>query len=391
MTRYFDYKDEQAEFHDAYYIARKITTSLQSLISNPHLTESEKEIIQSYANEASKCLEEIDQLGEIGEIESTVNHDMIEPETINYYYEYGDWPKNASETGEIFQTLIHNIFILEEKTISIVTNLWARTLTPISEIKNGSPFTVIAHSTTLGLHLNDSFKNKMNSYLSCSIFDTHCMNYYNDPIVITFDITKENYIASSSFDSATSMSSYGQDVHTVSIMPNGESIRAGYTYTEDIDKIIIKCENPEDVLTRIRESADNHIINETILDKSRVKPTGILLFTDGVNYLLPYYLIANEMSKKYHIPIRLIDRTKYNTQTQQIISLEEFMEQIKKSHNHLWNNQNLSSEEKVEILKNFYQLLMEEQPYSKEKMDLCHTQLSQIYQSLSLTEQTKRI
>ena len=34
---------------------------------------------------------------------------------------------------------------------------------------------------------------------------------------------------------------------------------------------------------------------------------------------------------------------------------------------------------------------MEEQPYSKEKMDLCHNQLSQIYQSLSLTEQTKRI
>ena len=112
MTRYFDYKDEQAEFHDAYYIARKITTSLQSLISNPHLTESEKEIIQSYANEASKCLEEIDQLGEIGEIESTINHDMIDPKAINYYYEYGDWPENTSETGERFQTLIRYIFML---------------------------------------------------------------------------------------------------------------------------------------------------------------------------------------------------------------------------------------------------------------------------------------
>lgn len=77
MTRYFDYKDEQAEFHDAYYIARKITTSLQSLISNPHLTENEREIIQNYANQANAYLEEINRLGEIGEIESTINHDMI--------------------------------------------------------------------------------------------------------------------------------------------------------------------------------------------------------------------------------------------------------------------------------------------------------------------------
>ena len=151
--------------------------------------------------------------------------------------------------------------MLEEKAVPIVTNLWERTLTPFSNIKNGEPFTVIAHSTTHGLHLDDSFKNNLNSYLSCSIFNTHCMNYYNDPIALTFDITKENYIASSSFDSATSMLSW-QDVHTVAIMPNGESIRAGYTYTEDIDKIIVKCENPEDVLTRIRESADNHIIND---------------------------------------------------------------------------------------------------------------------------------
>ena len=230
MTRYFDYKDEQAELHDAYYIARKITTSLQSLISNPHLTENEREIIQNYANQANAYLEEIDRLGEIGEIESTINHDMIDPKAINYYYEYGDWPENTSETGERFQTLIRYIFMLEEKAVPIVTNLWERTLTPFSNIKNGEPFTVIAHSTTHGLHLDDSFKNNLNSYLSCSIFNTHCMNYYNDPIALTFDITKENYIASSSFDSATSMLSW-QDVHTVATMPDGQSIRAGYSYT----------------------------------------------------------------------------------------------------------------------------------------------------------------
>lgn len=119
MTRYFDYKDEQAEFHDAYYIARKITTSLQSLISNPHLTESEKEIIQSYANEASKCLEEIDQLGEIGEIESTVNHDMIEPETINYYYEYGDWPKTHLKLEKYFKHLFIIFLFLKRKQFQL--------------------------------------------------------------------------------------------------------------------------------------------------------------------------------------------------------------------------------------------------------------------------------
>ena len=390
MTRYFDYKDEQAEFHDAYYIARKITTSLQSLISNPHLTESEREIIQNYANQANTYLEEIDRLGEIGEIESTINHDMIEPETINYYYEYGDWPENTSETGERFQSLIRYIFMLEEKAVPIVTNLWERTLTPFSNIKNGEPFTVIAHSTTHGIHLDDSFKNNLNSYLSCSIFNTHCMNYYNDPIALTFDITKENYIASSSFDSATSMLSW-QDVHTVATMPNGQSIRAGYSYTEDIDKIIIKCENPEDVLTRIQESADYHIINETILNKAKVKPTGLLLFTDGINYLLPYYLIAHEMSKKYDIKIRLIDRTKYHTQTQKDIPLEEFTNQVKQSHYNLWNNQKLTIEEKNQILNNFYQLLIKEQPYSKEKLNICQNELSQFCQALSSTEQTKRI
>ena len=260
-----------------------------------------------------------------------------------------------------------------------------------AHIKNGQPFTVIAHSTTNGLYLDDSFKNNLNSFLSCSIFDTECMNYYNNPVVITFNITNENYIACSSFDSATITSSYGQDVHTVAITPNGEVIRAGYTYTEDIDKIVVKCENPEDVLKRIRASANYNIVNETILSKEKVKPTGLILFTDGRDYLLPYYLIAHKMSLKYHIPICLIDRKKYNTHSNEKISLQEFVKQIEKSHYHLWNNTNLTTEEKAEIIKNFDDLLMKECPYSKEKMDLCHQQLLHFYHALSPKEPTKKI
>ena len=389
-TRYFDYKEANAEFHDAYFIAKKITESLNSLINNSHLTSDEKDIVQKSATEANFYLEEIDLLGDIYSIESTVNHDLLEPWVVDYYYENNIFPENASEIGQTFQESIQKIFYLEDKIAPIVSNIWKRTLTPFESIKNGDKFITVAHSTTLGLDLNNSFKNNLNPYLSCSIFNNNCMNYYNGPVAITFDINKDNYIASASFDSATASLSSNQSIFTLKTFPNGETIRAGYTFEEDPDKIVIKCEKPDDVLNRINSrNSKNRVVNETVLDKKFVKPKGILLFSDGIDYLLPFYLIADKMSKQYNIPIKLIDRRKYNTNELEEINTSEFLKQISQTHYDLINNSNLNNLEKQNIIKNFYELIYKEKVYSNEKLNICYNEITNLYNSIDNLNQKK--
>lgn len=380
MARYFSYTDIDINLYDTYNIAQKITNSLLSLTKNKHLTQDELNIVCNASKKAIDNLEQINFLGNAYTIQSTILHDLLEPHVVNYLYNFKEYPKDASPMGEKVQYYIRSIFKLEDEVQPIVSKLWSRLSTPFEEITNGKPFTTIGHSTSFGLNLDVKTEHP---YLSCSIFDTTCMNYYHSPVTVIFDITEENYISSASFDSATHVTNFKQSIFTLKTFDNGESIEAGYTYNNNEDKIIIKCENPDDVLNHIHShDTRTRIINETILDKSKVKPQGILLFSDGLAYSLPYYLIAYTMHKKYNIPIKLIDRRKYETNEIGTVNPVTFQQNVQESHDFLFQNESLTTEEKLKIINSFQHDVLKQNPYPEMIMNLCQEELHNLEERL---------
>ena len=313
--RYFNYLDNIHELREGFLICRKIFEDIKTIDLSYFDEEDKQNIIELY----NKAVELNEMLGSSPyDWERMINGDLLKPKNVEYCFKHNHYPEHASKRGDALNKIFHNFFVIEDHMQVYVAKMWAKLITPFSEIKNGEPFTILGHSGygyvilpgTKGhnVHSNDT------NY-SCSIFTEHSMNCFNSPLVMLFDMTPVSYVASAPFDAATRKVDLTKSIKVLKETGNG-IISAGYSFVSDINRVVTKSSNPIKIIEIINSSDKEPLtgkgnINETIIDKSQAKPTGLVLFSSGCDLLLGEYMSALRMKLDYNLDLKVINRSLY--------------------------------------------------------------------------------
>lgn len=344
MARYFNYLYNNNEFNDAYLICQKIVKDILEFDLDL-LDVNDKKIVLNFRKE----IEEIKKDNTFSRIEilRKITSELLAPENVEYAMIHQKYPNGASKTGEMVSQTFKKIFDMEDKMQIIVSKLWRKIITPFDKIKNGEEIILIGHSgygyinLPMSKYYQNNEYNNITSY-SCSIFTNGAMNEYNSKVIMLFDVNENSFICANSFDSATKSSSKIQDVQTLKTNKEGYSIRAGHTYTSDISKVITKSECPTTTLAKVKKNNKN--INEVILDKQNSVPTGLVLLSDGSDFLFFEYLDILKMKKDYNLDFKVINKTLYvdmpitiNACNQKLRQFEYYILSLDKPYEELCN------------------------------------------------------
>ena len=343
--RYFDYLENYHELKEAYYICNKIINDVLEF-DDQLLTKEEKQIFKEIKTEALLLNNKLNF--NIYEISQKINDDFLEPSNVEYSFKHQKFPKNASKLGQSINDLFKKIFIIEEKMQIIVSNIWSRLITPFEKIQNGDPFIVIGHSgngyinfPSSKYYINNSYNNTT-SY-SCSIFTNNHINVYNSKLVALFNVNYNNFISASHFDSATRSRGFNKKtIKTLKTTDEGNFINVGYSNPQDTKRIVTKSESPTITLAKLKKN----IVNEVVLDKMKSKPIGLLIFSNGDDFLFFEYINALKMKNEYNLNLKVINKSLYQ-------DIEFDLNQLNKSllffKNYIFNSE-FNKEELVSLL-----------------------------------------
>jgi len=258
----------------------------------------------------------------LGEVSSHILGDLLNENNVEYCFKHGKYPEDASKLGMKFERDLKSIFELEERLRKVSLEKWKTSLTSFNDIENGESFMVVGHSTSF-LPGTPEFSNYRENnysklYLSCSLFSDKEFNTFNgNKTVYMVDVGEDNYISSSSFDTVTEDTDFSSIDTLKEIQVNGNShfIKVGYTY--DMNKSVTAISTPELILewSLNRELKENGelfkyekgLTNEIVLDRTKSRVVGGLLFSDGCDLLLDEYLHF----KEYNIRFKCLNKGIY--------------------------------------------------------------------------------
>lgn len=266
--------------------------------------------------------------------------DLLLPENVDYCFEHGHYPRNASELGLRFENDVKEIFKIEEELTKLAAQSWQKELTPFDEIENGKDFMVVGHSALRlpGVKNNSNYKEGKlaKTYVSCSLFSNSVFDtFFDNKVVFLVDVTEENYIAASSFDSATGETTK-RDLLTIKEI-NDHIISVGYHEHSEKGVTSIALPKVIEVQTmqqsikkngEILNSDKSPTINEVVLDRTKTNTYGALLLGNGCDLLLGKY----QFLKQNNIPFKCLNkglyREKNNLEQYTQKEYQEFINQI---------------------------------------------------------------
>ena len=342
--RHFDYIKNNLELTEAYYICKKI---IQDVLDFDYtlLINEELQVFNSIKEETQLLKDKFNF--NIYDISFIITKELLEPNNVEYCIKHKKYPPNASKTGDIINNLFKKIFIIEDKMQILVSKIWERIVTPFEKIENGKPFTLIGHSgsgyiifPSSKYYINNEYNN-ITSY-SCSIFTNNHMQEFNSKLVAIFDINKENFVCASHFDSATNRGSGYASIKTLKTTDDGHFINAGYSSPQGIERIVTKSECPLTTLSKLNKNN----INEVVLDKSKSKPVGLVLFSNGCDFLMYEYINAIRMKNDYNLDLKVINKTLYQNIE---IDINKMKEEFLHFKNYILQN-NFNIDELISLL-----------------------------------------
>jgi hypothetical protein len=364
--RYFNYLENFHELREGFIICEKIYEDIKDIDLSYFDALDREYIIELY----KKAIELKRKLGSSSYYwDQAINSDLLRPENVEYCFKHQHYPEHASKKGDQLNKIFRNFFIIEDKMQIYIAKMWKKLSTPFNEIKNGEPFVIFGHSgygyiTLPGTRGHNKHSNDTN--ISCSIFTDKCMNCFNSNLVMTFDITPDSYISSSPFDAATRKVDLTKSIKTLKETSNG-IISAGYSYISDTSKAVTKCSNPIQVLHTINTQDDSPLtgkghINETIIDKDKAHPTGLVLFSSGCDLLLGEYMNALRMKYDYNLDLKVINRGLYRKKAGLSSYLDTDIEELEHSmkfYQRLFMSNEYSYDDVVSIIDSYIDNVMD--------------------------------
>ena len=322
MSRYVNFVTNIGEIGEAFTIIKRIREDLSSLV--PYYFAEESEI----GIKVHQGIERIDALllkhGNPYMLSSQINHELLSAENVEYAMTHKKYPEQASPTNDLLVKEMQEIFEIEDYFHSVVSEIWKNTITDFEQFRNGDDFAFVGHSTggagaflpgTQG-HRNTAYNNIV--YMSCSLFTHELMDMYNAKVALILDVDKDSFICASDFDCATRETDWPRSVKTVKVMGD-RAVLSGYTSSE---KVVSRITPPQPILdknlaTCVQENGeilnyDNRkVYNEVVLDKTRARPRGILMVTNGCDLVIEEYLAAVKMRERYNCKIKIANKSTY--------------------------------------------------------------------------------
>ena len=289
-----------------------------------------------------------------------------------------DAGKNNPNNSRKFKVIAQEIFEIEQLLRKYSIKVWSKGQTDINSFKNGDDYCFVVHSLLIDPNfkykndedfLEKQYEERMNRlhdkkrrFLSCSLVKNNLTRLFNGShLAVIVDVNDSNYIAANYRDAATADSAFTK----TTVNPgNYDDI---YTIKRDETGNIFTLENATIVSTPkiiqywqlYDESAIS--VNEIILDRMKTKAKGILCYGYGNKFLSYSYKFADELEKKYRLPLVFIDKslyddkklTEYDTDEQLEITngIKQFLDE--KTRNQIYkicgNDYNVAEETYIKI------------------------------------------
>ena len=275
----------------------------------------------------------------LGYTSALILKELLSAESLEYYYKNSHYSPDASKVGLEFETDLKKILVLEDELKQIALQCWKSELTDFNDIVNGERFMIVGHAshTIPGTKEFQNYKTGSYSkqYLSCSLLSNNELNtFMNMNTVYITDVTEENYISSSSFDTATRESSVSfETLKTIEENGNVHNINVGYSY--DSTKGVTTISTPTLIenlsIERKKYEEEQHgkvsdtSVNEVVLDRTTTKIKGAILFSNGCDLLISDYLYL----KANNIKFKCINKSLYKKENEYLYNDKEYLQFLK--------------------------------------------------------------
>ena len=241
-----------------------------------------------------------------------------------------------------FKIVAQEIFEIEQLLKKYSLMVWKTQLTSINKFNNGSNYCFVAYSLLMDPNLKyindeqlileqyekrmDMLQDGKRRFLSTSLVSNELTRlFYESHIAAIIQLNESNYIAANYRDAATGDSMFSKtcieksnddDIYTV------RKDELGNIFTGEPATII---STPEVIKYKQLYDERAVTVSEVILDRQKSKAEGVLCYVYGNTFLSYSRKFAQELGKKYNLPVIYIDKTLY---TDKKISEYELYEQF---------------------------------------------------------------
>lgn len=377
--RHFDYLKDYSNSYELEGIVTKIKSDLIKLKTYGKDYGLSEENLNYYIGHIKQVLE----LKKFPDISRIINQELLSNENLEYTFEHNKYKEDASLTGVEFQKTINNIFEVEEAYRKLVSRIWDKSLTDINSFKNGDDFKLVVHSSHSSLpsslpgtkgYIDNVYRN--GEYISCSLLTGKQMDMFNSNIGLSFDVDNDNYICASDFDCVTHTSQI-PTIRSVKKI-NNKYVDVGFSYSKDANVSTLMLPNEIEELNIKKcievngeplNNTNGKIINEVVIDKQTSKVNGIILMTNGCDFLIDEFATALEMQRMYNVPIKVINksiyREKQNLSPFTETDYQSFNEKLKDSNSFPMLN-NFNNEQLFDFINQYRSIVLDQGLYKEE-------------------------
>ena len=308
--RNFDYLRDRVYTVDLVRIIKEYQSILQSYTLD-YFLEMEQEQVKLFSSKIISFLENFDHPYP-NDLSSRINEELLDPNVVNKLqppkYQY---PHDASFTGCQVEVVASELFCSEDSIANYVARIWEKSLSGFSSFENGEDFSFVATVTSNPEQFPGGryYRANGHAYTCATLFTSNMLDSFQDgKLLLVTDVNNKNFLGASEVDIATREETY-PSLKTLGKVGN-QYIGAGYSFSGNVCTRLLTPDLLEKRRLTLNELSGNSI-NEVILDKEKTNYTGIILLSDGCDFLIGEYLTALEAHKSMNLNFKCLNKMLY--------------------------------------------------------------------------------
>ena len=311
--RNFNYLRDMNETEELLRIVREYQKTIESYDLKMFSSIEQQKIIE-FKEKVNNFLKEYD-LPWPNDLGNKINEELLSPEVVNNLaandYKY---PHDASKTGCKVEIQANELFRLEEEIAQYITRIWKKTLTTFDTFQNGFPFSFVATAVDLPEFFPGGayYKKNGHGYTSATLFTNNIMDsFMNKKLLLFCEINERNLLGMSEVDIATREGNT-PGLKTIGVIEREEYnyINAGYSLSGNVCTKLLTPRILEERRMQLNLK-QGPSINEVILDKEKTNYSGMMLLSDGWDFLMDEYLVAIQANETMGLNLKCLNKSLY--------------------------------------------------------------------------------
>ncbi len=262
-----------------------------------------------------------DEVGDYDSAKISVINEFLSEENLHHFEKNGRKVKNdGSKTLNYLKKRFDALFSIENFFANIARNSWPRYLTDFDDFKNGNE---------QFRFLIEPLNYEEKDYKKASLITEMQLSMNSSNVGVVYDINNKSVLGSNIGE--INLTKQKEDSVLSVLKVNGYnyvSLTNGFNKLLTPDRIIEKNININFTVNPDIFEYDNDVFNEVILDSKEIKPKGILMISNSVDFLFDEYIEAVKKQKELDLDIKVINVGTYRKKLIEKLALNKTKNEV---------------------------------------------------------------